>query len=418
MRVGEKSSLRVHTAASGFGNPITTYNFDKRKGSRELSYGNRSDQNNLHLNAYLLSRVHPRLSLKQGLIAQHTRFVLQDSTLRKGVFATLRNMNGSMLLLQAYSQAKYSLDRNLWLTAGIHGQYLLLNHSSSIEPRVGLKWMPLTDWQLGLGYGMLSQSQPIFLYFNQTRLSNGSIMELNRSLPFSRSNQWVLSSDYSFNEYTRCKAEVYYQYLWNIPVEMRRSTFSALNLGADFGSPSVDSLVGGGNGENYGVEFTFERFIHKGFYYLATASLYRSGYKASDDRWYSTAFDGRYICNLLAGKEFAAGKNVTFWTDLRMSLSGGKRYTPFDEQASAARGERVYRQDQTFALQYPYYARMDVKVGIRKNSKRITQEFIIDVQNATNRRNVFVQDFSFRTQTVVTNYQMGILVIPQYRIYF
>ncbi len=34
-----------------------------------------------------------------------------------------------------------------------------------------------------------------------------------------------------------------------------------------------------GKAKNYGIEFTLERFLNKGFYYLTTLSLYDSKYK-------------------------------------------------------------------------------------------------------------------------------------------
>lgn len=418
LKAGSHSSVRIHGALSGFGNPIKSYRFDKKAGTRELSYANRSDQQNAHVNAYILSRVNRRLTVKSGMIAQYMSFILADSTLRKGKYYRLRDLQGNMLLAQAYSQLKYSLTSNLWLTGGVHAQYLWLNNTYSVLPRAGMKWMPHTNWQLGIGYGLMSQSQPMFLYFNQTPVSGGGYVNFNRDLLFNRSRQWVLSADYHVNEYTRMKMELYHQYHTQIPVELRQSQFSALNLGADFGSPANDSLVSRGEGRNYGIELTAERFIQKGFYYLGTLSLYRSQYLPSDGKWYSTAFDGNYIVNALAGKEFILRGNFTFWTDFRLCFSGGKKFTPIDEQASSARQERVFITAQNFAKQYPMYARADLKFGLRKNSRRISQEWIIDIQNVSNRRNVFMQDFSFRSNSIVTQFQMGILVIPQYRVYF
>jgi len=59
-----------------------------------------------------------------------------------------------------------------------------------------------------------------------------------------------------------------------------------------------------GTGENYGLEFTLERFFSKGYYVLGTASLFQSTYKGSDGIERSTAFNGQYVLNLLGGKEF------------------------------------------------------------------------------------------------------------------
>jgi hypothetical protein len=61
-------------------------------------------------------------------------------------------------------------------------------------------------------------------------------------------------------------------------------------------------LINNGTGSNYGVELTIEKFFSKGYYGLITASIYNSNYKGSDGITRNTAFNGRYVYNILAGK--------------------------------------------------------------------------------------------------------------------
>lgn len=69
----------------------------------------------------------------------------------------------------------------------------------------------------------------------------------------------------------RFKSEVYYQHIFDAPVEQNNSYFSLVTHGADFDMPYVDSLLNNGTGNNYGIEFTLEKFLSNNYYFLVTA---------------------------------------------------------------------------------------------------------------------------------------------------
>ena len=70
-----------------------------------------------------------------------------------------------------------------------------------------------------------------------------------------------------------------------------------------------ERLVSAGKGKNVGLDITLERFLHNGFYYLFTASLFDSKYTDAQGITRNTRFNKNYVFNLLAGKEWAIGKN-------------------------------------------------------------------------------------------------------------
>lgn len=104
---------------------------------------------------------------------------------------------------------------------------------------------------------------PMYVYFSTALLQNGNTTETNRNLNFTKSAQAIIAYDVSIGKSTRIKTEVYYQYIFHVPVKSNPAIFSTLNLGADFNSPNVDSLVNNGLGTNYGMEFTLEKFLVK-----------------------------------------------------------------------------------------------------------------------------------------------------------
>jgi hypothetical protein len=303
------------------------------------------------------------------------------------------------------------------ITAGLSNQYFTLNGSNALEPRLGLKYSLNRKQAISFGAGLHSQLQPIYIYF-ATDSVNGQRVRTNEKLDFTRAAHAVLAYDNNFTSNFRLKTEIYYQYLYHAPVKNYPSYFSVLNLGADFTSPNVNNLVSTGTGYNYGLEITLEKFYSKGYYFLFTSSLFQSKYRGSDDVLRNTAFNGNYVFNLLGGKEFRIKQKHVLSLDVRGTYAGGKRYTPIDLQASIAYGDEVRVTSRAYELQYPNYFRVDVKPGYRYNSKKITHEFSVDVQNVTRNLNVFQETYDITNKRIKTDYQLRFFVIPQYRILF
>jgi hypothetical protein len=340
-----------------------------------------------------------------------------DNLFGYNTFVVLRNYKGSTSLLRAFVQWQHKFSDQLMITIGLSNQYFTLNGSNALEPRVGLKYSLNNKQSISFGAGLHSQLQPIYIYF-ATDSVNGQRVRTNEKLDFTRAVHGVLAYDNNFSPNFRLKTELYYQYIYNAPVKNYPDYFSVLNLGADFTSPNVNNLVSKGTGYNYGLEITLEKFYSKGYYFLFTTSLFESKYRGSDNVLRNTAFNGNYVFNLLGGKEFKIKQKHTLSIDMRGTYSGGKRYTPIDLQASIAYGDEVREVNRAYELQYPNYFRIDVKPGYRYNSKKITHEFSVDVQNVTRNLNVFQQTYDITNKRIKTDYQLRFFVIPQYRILF
>ena len=82
-------------------------------------------------------------------------------------------------------------------------------------------------------------------------------------------------------------------------------------------------LGNNGKGENYGIELTIEQFLTKGFYFLVTASVFNSRYKAVDNVWRNTRFNSNLVTNALAGKEFILKPKLKLLLDLKVNYMKG-----------------------------------------------------------------------------------------------
>ena len=319
---------------------------------------------------------------------------------------------------RGFIQWKHHFSEKLSLNTGFTYQYLLLNKSKSPEPRLGLKYEINKKQSVSFGAGLHSQVQPLYIYFATANLGNGAVKETNRNLDFTKAVHAVIAYDVNLFNSVRIKTELYYQYLYKIPVKSRSDYFSAANLGADFNSPNLDSLESNGTGENYGFEVTLEKFYSKGYYFLVTASLFESKYKASDGIIRNTAFNGNYVFNALAGKEFKIKEKHIFALDVKFTYAGGKRYVPIDLTSSIIANNEIRNDLLAYQPQYDPYVRLDVKPSYKINTKRFTHEISVDIQNVTKHNNIFQQQYDMNTQKIKTDYQLKFFVIPQYRLTF
>ncbi|MDP5171085.1 MAG: TonB-dependent receptor [Bacteroidia bacterium] len=363
--------------------------------------------------------------LRVGIIGNLYDIGLVDSVqLDDGNFRKLRDFDGNTFLMQAYAQWQHKFTDRLTLNGGAHVQHFFLNNRQSIEPRIGLVYQAAPKHRISAGLGVHNQLQPLQIYFLDTNVG-GDIVKTNEDLNFTRSLQAVLAYDFNITSNLRLKTEVYYQDIDQVPVAERFGSFSMLNAGADFGFPTVDSLLNEGTGQNYGLELTLEKFFADGYYFLLTGSLFESKYAGYDGIVRNTVFNGNYIGNVLGGKEFQLGPN-SLSIDGKVTYAGGRRYTPIDLVASRLAGTTVRDESRAYEAQYPYYLRIDLKATFRLNGKKVLQEWSVDMQNLTNRANVFSQAYSPRgdadgdpaTPAIQTNFQIGLFPVIQYRILF
>lgn len=322
------------------------------------------------------------------------------------------------VLSQAYAQWKHRFNDKLTFKGGGNVMWLALNHSVAVDPRIGFTYRVRGNQSLNLGYGMVSRMQPLTMYAIQTP-TEGGYAETNHQLKFSKAHHLVLGYDWLVMENLNFKAEAYYQYLFNIPVEERASSYSAINSGDSFAPDFTDSLTNEGTGYNYGIEFTLEKYFSQNYYFLVTTSLFNSKYAGSDAVERNTAFNQHYVVNLLAGKEFLLGsKNNALGIDIKYTMAGGKYLTPVDFEASEESGTAVYDEDAAYSERQDGYLRLDAKLYFRKNYNHMAMEFSLDLQNLTNHQNVFSQTYDPYTNTIVTEYQQGFFPVPTFKLTF
>lgn len=413
------ASSKTTLSVSGFSSKYNEDIVEAAKADRRAFY-RKSEQLKYSLSHLFNKKFNAKNQFTAGITADINRLQLVQDYIKEGdsVLSNLLNTDATAVLLKAFSNFSHRFTDRFSSNIGIYYQRLIFNNSSSIEPRLNVKYQVRPNQSLVAGAGLHSQTQPLDVYFYQTKNSNGTVLYTNKELDFVKSAHAVIGYDINLSKYFRLKTELYGQYIYNAAVERSASSFSMLNAGSSFGFPDKTNLVNNGKGYNYGIELTAERFLHKGLYYLLTVSVFDSKYRGSDNTWRNTAFNSGYVVNALGGKEFKLNSKTSFGIDTKFTITGGQRYTPFDIAASKALGYVVYREQEAFGRQQDTYLRWDLKFSYVRNLKKLTQKWYVDLQNLTGRENMYIQTLNPKTGVVSRINQMGFFPNINYQVTF
>jgi hypothetical protein len=413
VNLGKKAYLKSVIA---YANLKTSYDRDYQMSANEnlAMYRSKYKTNRLSLSMQYNRKLNPRLTWRSGAILSSLRFGYTESY-RETVVMPLRQFlssQGTTQNYQGYTNLQYKWHNKLILTGGFHGMFLALNQTYSVEPRFSIRWTPGLKHAIGFGYGNHGQLQPLGIYFYR-ELDNMP----NYQLQFSKAHHLVGSYQYQASKTLRIKSEIYYQYLYQIPISIYdTSTFSMLNAQGDY---EREALRNRGVGKNYGLEISMEKMLSKNFYYMIALSLYESKYKAANGKWYNTRFNGNELLNVVAGKDFVFKQSKrTIGVHMKSMFAGGYRTTPIDVASSTSLGKVVYYTDRMYSEKLPDYYRFDLRLLYKWNAAKTTHTLSLDIQNVTNRQNIYDRYFDVESSTIKTYYQLGILPILNYKVEF
>ena len=322
--------------------------------------------------------------------------------------------NGGSCVLSAYSSSVINLSNHLTTSLGITAQYFTLNKNWTVEPRAALKWSFNPKHALALAYGLHSRREKLDYSFVEQE-ANGKT-ESNRYLDFSKAHHFGLTYDWNINSYMHLKMEPYYQYLFRIPVE-ENSSFSIINHQSFY----LDRILKNrGSGVNYGIDITLEQYMKNGFYYMITASLFKSKYKAGDNIWRNTRLDKNYLLNILAGKEWMVGRNKQNVLSLngRIFFQGGDRYTPVDEGKSMIEHDIKFDETRAYSKKFDPSINGDISFSYRINKKKISHEFSIKMLNVGMRTGMHFYQYNEKTHKIEKKDGSGLIPNISYKIYF
>ncbi len=393
---------------------VSKLNFSEHLNSREHFKSSAT-----RINIMLNKKVNTRNTIRTGVIFGLLDYNVASSYINEQyVLQTYVNDKGNTSTIQAYAQWKYKFAEKWVLNTGVHYFGLKLTSSSSIEPRAGIQYQINALQSLSFGVGVHSRMESMSVYNSIVADANGNFGRNNLSLDLTKATHYVLGYDRLLNENLRLKLEVYYQQLYNVPVSVDTAdNYSILNESGGF--PTVQ-LVNNGSAYNTGLELTLEKFFSNRYYYLITGSVFDSKYKDAAGRQFNTRYNANFRLSILAGKEWPVGPNQqNLWAlNGKVIYSGGNRYTPIDLQQSIAEDETVLNTAMNYQNQVPNYWRIDVSASYRINKEKKAHIFSLQIQNTTNRENIFGYYYEKEKAQISTIYQFGLIPVLKYRLEF
>lgn len=365
-------------------------------------------------------KLSPKNSLNAGIIYDHYLLSFNDVEYLAGEYVNYTDTtNTSASMLRAFIGYKQQLSSRFETSLGLHAQYYFFNNSKSIEPRVGIKFTINEQHDIAYGFGLHSQTQPKVLYYVRTERNNGQVDYTNKDLDFTKSIHNTLGYNFLINKNLRLKIEAYYQYLFDVPVRIPQPEYSSINFGTEYYIERKDSLQNEGTGQNYGIEFTLERYLYRNFYYLITASFFESNYTSTDNIKRSTAYNGKYALNALGGYELTFPKKyVSLIFGINLTYAGGSPYVPFDPKKTVATGRAQYDWDNAYKVNRDDYKRISLRLGVRRNFKKASMETTFDFQYRSDYTSIYQERIDVTTGEIIDTKNMGFYPMINMRISF
>jgi hypothetical protein len=322
--------------------------------------------------------------------------------------------SGTALQTLSFVNWNYRFTDELTMNVGLHSQYLGVSNRATLEPRAALAWNLAPQHTLTLGTGIYRQSQPLAVYLDTSPNVD------NRSLDFSQAIHYVAGYSFAAAADMLFKVEAYYKDYSRIPISASTTnSFSALNLGTNFGSISgLGNLANNGVGRSYGAEFSFSKHFSSSWYALASLSLVRQEYQGSDNVWRSGAFDNGYIATVLAGYNWKITDSFSIEFSGRYARAGGAPTTPINTELSRRYQTTVRKSEEAFSLRLPDYERIDARIDFRNNFNGWALISYVSMENLLNRENLLGYSYSTSRDEVVGTAQLGRFFVGGVRVEF
>jgi len=325
----------------------------------------------------------------------------------------IANKTGNTGFIQFYSQSKINLKPRLVLNAGINVQYLSLNDNFSIEPRIALKYNINNKHSIAMAYGIHSRMEQLPVYFVSVNEKTP-----NKDLGFMKSSHYVFSYQSKLSDNLHLSIEPYYQQLSNVPVGIDNYISTLNNNNTLFFN---DELVNKGKGRNIGIDFTLEKFLSSGYYFMLTASIFDSKYTATDGIKRNTRFNKKNVFNVMLGKEWHTHQNNIISANVKLNYLGGNRIEPIDVEASKDQRDIVYGETNkkiAFSKSHDALPIVSFTLSFRKNKPKYSSIWSLQILNATGSKEYSNDFYNLKTNEIDTKYDGLIIPNISYKIEF
>lgn len=404
---------------SVFSTTTSVNGYEEQEKEDQFNFKNSFENSTIRGSVMLNHKFNAHHTFRAGGIVNYKTFNVFQKYSSIDTVALEADSDGSTYLYQGYAQWKSRVNEDLTLNTGMHILYLGLNGQYSIEPRMGLQYQLTLKSKLNFGYGLHSRMESLAIFFSRDEYGNTP----NEGLDFMKAHHFVFGFETYLKSDLLLKTEGYYQMLTDVPIaaEDEDNEFWLAQSMLNYNGGLVNTaLVNEGKGKNYGVELTLDKFFTNNYYLTLTGSLYNSVYTPRNGKEYNTRYNGNYTANLSFGKEYYLGNsdNNVLGLNMRILTAGGKRWTPVLLDRSIEEGHTVVDIERFYEEREGAYFRGDLRISYRKNKKKYSSIWSLDIQNFSNHSNVWGKYYDAEAGEVKTSYQMGLIPVLNYKIEF
>jgi len=427
INIGEKGVLNTLLSYSGSGIDEEVVQRDSILSTQVQSVDSRLRSTAYSIKSQYRHTINPKNKIQIGTILSVNSFNNKQGQILIGgsQLTPVIDFEEDLTLVRNHFSWRHRLNEEVSMVVGLHNVNILLTKESTIEPRLAFSWQVNTSNSLKLGYGKHSSVESIHNYFAQVSQADGSRIETNKNLELLKAHHLVMGYEKRFSKNLMTKVEVYYQHLYDLPVEnLDTSYYATINESNEF--RYVD-LVNEGKGKNYGVELTLERYFNENLYFLINGSLYESKYTAKEGKERNTLYNGNYQLNFLLGKEWAGlGKmeNKTLALNTRVFFGGGQKHIPLLRDSNGnldvdpANG-RLYDYDKAYEDGLDDIFQLDFTASYKINRAKATHELFLSLVNLTDNQGKISEYYDpSETDQVGNVTQFGTFPNLMYRVYF
>ncbi len=414
--VGKQTYINTTIAASGIKNTMEATRLDNNLIQRPFWYfADKSGK--VTLSSFVNHKFSAKHTVKTGVNYSSLFFNLNLNSTINNDPESFQNFvldKGNSSYSEFFVQSKYDISEKLFINTGINANYFALNNDFSIDPRFAIKWEFHSKHSLSFGFGKHSQKEELKMYLINRNV-NGTIEFPNKNLDLSHARHFVLGYDWLINDNLRLKIEPYYQFLYNVP-GIPDSSYSLINFKQDW--TFRDQLTNDSKGRNIGIDFTFERFLNRNYYYLITASIFDSKYKGGDGVWHNSRYDKGFVINLLFGKEYFLQNNKILGVNGRLNYVGGERTSPVLIEKSLQAKTVIYDESKAFEEQLPSMYYLDFSITYRINKQKYSGVWAFQLKNALG--SPAYDDYSYNNKTGKIDRVENVFIFPvlSYKIEF
>ena len=333
-------------------------------------------------------KFNPKLTLKTGAYINNLFYDLRHDELVNDVKVSYLDIKDNSFLIQPYLNFRIRPSADWMINLGAHAMFFSLNNTYSIEPRLAVRKNFSKNNSLSFAYGLHSRILPTGSYFTKIKDSQSMVTQPNLDLEMIKSHHLVLAYDQLIASRLRLHSEVYFQYLFDVPVSIdENSTYSILNEIDGF---ATQTLVSEGTGRNYGIDISLQQSFDAGFFMLLSTSIFESTYQALNKERFNTIYNSGISGSLLLSKEFTFKKNAVLQTGLKLLFNGGQRLTPLlsTEINPENPNEPILDESKAFTQKVDPYFRPDLRIAFRKDKEKYSWSLSLDIQNAIARKNI------------------------------